>query len=201
MNVSLPLWIVVAQWILLLGLGLLVVVLYRQLGYYLRLQRIGAENLGLAVGEPAPAFDFAGVDGTTSVAQRFNPGGQWSLLLFADPQCAGCERALYALESLREQGAISHVRTIVVTHAEAAQLAVDEVFRATAAEIARIENDHVADLYRIRRTPFAYLVDPQGVVRTKGVTEDQGTLRDLLKPASRSSIPLIPVVSSSSGAS
>jgi hypothetical protein len=196
MNISLPIWIAAAQWVLLFGLGALVIAMYRQLGYYLQIQRTGAENLGLGIGEIAPAFDFTSPDGTVGTRGRFNPAGQWSLLLFADPRCASCERAVYALEALHRRGDDSRLRTLVVTRASPAQVAAAEAFHATTAEIALVDDDRALDLYRVRQVPFAHVVDPQGIVRAKGVAEDQAALRELLRPVRRPSIPLIPIVSS-----
>lgn len=35
MNISLPLWMLVSQWMLLFALGFLVILMYRQIGYIL----------------------------------------------------------------------------------------------------------------------------------------------------------------------
>lgn len=93
MSIELPLWIVVSQWMLLFALGLLVIVMYRQLGTLMKFQDQGDERYGLPIGTRAPAFEYTMADDAQARPMRFEPGGTWSLLLFADPGCASCETA------------------------------------------------------------------------------------------------------------
>jgi hypothetical protein len=190
-NVTLPLWAVVAQWIVLLSLATLVIVMYRQMGYYLAVSEAGAENLGLDVGALAPAFDYAHAAPETRNGLRFDPLGRWSLLLFIDPACGGCERSLAALDVLRERGLPTESRTLVVTGADARQVASNVSLR-DRQELALIAPDVVDHLYRIQKVPFAYVIDPSGRVRAKGTAETQDAWRRLISVAERPTVPLIP---------
>src|SRR5947209_10368556 len=99
-DVSLPLWLVVSQWVLLFALGLLIVVMYRQVGFLQQLKDQGSEREGLSIGEKAPAFDYTPANQSRAASARFEPQGNWSLLLFADPTCVSCQGTLLALERL-----------------------------------------------------------------------------------------------------
>jgi hypothetical protein len=80
-DITLPVWLVVSQWMLLFALGFLVIVMYRQLGFLLQLKDLGTEREGLPIGEKAPAFDYRLVNQNTDASIHFEPKGGWSLLL------------------------------------------------------------------------------------------------------------------------
>jgi hypothetical protein len=105
-DVSLPLWLLAVQWTLLIALTALVIIMYRQMGYYLGVSESGTENVGLDIGAAAEAFSYTQVAPEIKGGQRFEPSGRWSLLLFIDPSCSGCERSLAALDALREEGSL-----------------------------------------------------------------------------------------------
>jgi len=92
--VRIPVFLAVAQWMLLLALGLLVVVMYRQLGRVLG-QAKPAE-LGPRPGSNAARFGYARAGDQT--VRQFTPGnGQAALVAFVDPTCPSCEQLVTAL--------------------------------------------------------------------------------------------------------
>jgi hypothetical protein len=179
-DIRLPLWVVVSQWTLLFALGWLVIVMYRQVAYLQLLKDAGSERDGLPIGERAPAFDYTPVKGGTAVPTRFEPKGHWSLLLFADPGCASCETALQALEQLVPTFAHT-LRIQVVTSAELTQIMAVELFTTTSFAICRVRHDVVTGLYRARVTPFAFLIDPEGIIRAKGIAGNERSLRNVVR--------------------
>jgi hypothetical protein len=179
-DIRLPLWLVVSQWTLLFALGWLVIVMYRQVAYLQLLKDAGSERDGLPIGEKAPAFDCTLINQGTALPTRFEPRGHWSLLLFADPGCASCETALQALEQLAPT--FTHTLHIqVVTSAELSQIMAVEVFTTTSFDISHIRHDVVSQLYRTRVTPFAFLIDPEGIIRAKGIAGNERSLRTLMR--------------------
>lgn len=183
-DITLPTWLVVSQWVLLFALGFLIIVMYRQVGYLQRLKDAGSEREGLPVGEKAPAFEHTRLNGQAGAPARFEPQGNWSLLVFADPTCASCQDTLRTLERMApklEQG----VRVLVATTAESEQIALAEAFQTEAVAISRVRSDVPARLYRTRVTPFGYLIDPAGKVRAREIAGDEAALRKLLRKVDR----------------
>jgi hypothetical protein len=181
-QMSLPLWLVVSQWTLLFALGWLVIVMYRQVAYLQLLKDAGSERDGLPIGERAPAFDCTLINQGRDGPTRFEPRGHWSLLLFADPGCASCETALQALEQLAPT--VAHTLHIqVVTSAQPAQIMAVELFNSTSFAISRVRHDVGPGLYRARVTPFAFLIDPEGIIRAKGIVGNERSLRNLVRKA------------------
>lgn len=179
----LPLWVAVSQWVLLFTLGFFVVVAYRQLGFMLRLKDIASERDGLPIGEKAPAFNYIPVNHTIdhniNAETRFDPHDKWSLLLFADPGCVSCQTAISALERLAPTLRETHI--LVATTAEPAVIAAVEEFRDASVPVRRVAREVPGKVYRTLSTPFAYIIDPEGIIRAKGVMGDEGALRKLLQ--------------------
>jgi hypothetical protein len=183
--IILPLWVAISQWILLFALGFFVFVAYRQLGYMLRLKDIGSERDGLAIGEEAPAFAHLPAhhngDQHTPSEMRFDPHGQWSLLLFADPGCASCQTAVVALEHLAPT--LPGTNILVATTAEPTLIEAVEPFRDASIPISRVDREVSNKMYRTLTTPFAYVIDPIGIIRAKGIAGDERTLHKLVQKA------------------
>ena len=185
--VTLPTWLFVSQWILLFALGFLIIVMYRQLALVERLKDSNSEREGLPIGEKAPAFEYTPVNRSTDAPTRFEPKGKWSLLLFADPGCASCQTTLIALERLAPKLERT-MQVLVATSAEPAQIAAADAFRTSSIEIGRVRNDLSSRLYRTNITPFGYLIDPEGLIRAKGVTGDESSLRKLMRQGDRKAV-------------
>lgn len=183
--IMLPLWVAVSQWVLLLVLGFFVVVAYRQLGFMLRLKDIGSERDGLPIGEKAPAFDYIpvnhNIDHSINSDTRFDPHGKWSLLLFADPGCVSCQTAVSALERLTPT--LRETQILVATSAEAPVIAAVEAFRDASVPVSHVAREVLSRMYHTLSTPFAYVIDPEGVIRAKGIMGDEDALRKLLQQA------------------
>lgn len=183
-DITLPTWLVVSQWVLLFALGLLIIVMYRQIGLLEQLKDRGTEREGLSIGEKAPSFDYTPVNQSNNAPTHFEPRGRWSLLVFADPGCVSCQNTLLALERLMPKlGQAIHV--LVVTTAEPAQIAAVDAFRSASCDICRIRSDVSYKLYRTSVTPFGYLIDPEGMIRARGIVVDEASIRKIVSKADR----------------
>lgn len=189
-DVMQPLWLVVSQWVLLFALAALVVLMYRQLGYLLDIQKIGSEDEGLPLGEPAPSFDYILAQGSTQRSNHFDPEGMKSLLLFADPNCVSCRDALSALESLAPR-LQRQMQVLVVTSADADLVSTVDPFKSSTLAIGCVDSDMPVKTYRTRVTPFAYIVDADGKVRAKGIAANEAAIRELVSKADRRAIPVV----------
>jgi thiol-disulfide isomerase/thioredoxin len=184
-DITLPLWLVVSQWTLLFALGFLVIMVYRQIGFLLRLRDLGTEREGLPTGKKAPVFDYFPVNGDANIPTRFDPTGKWTLLLFIEPSCVSCQSAFLALERLAPK-LKSAIYPLVVTSADPALLNAFGIFSTASLPISQVNRDVFLDLYQTRSTPFAYLIDPSGTIQAKGVVGDESSIGKLLQKADHS---------------
>ncbi|HET8851680.1 MAG TPA: hypothetical protein VFN02_04080 [Ktedonobacteraceae bacterium] len=187
-SITLPLWAVISQWMLLLALGFFVVVAYRQLGYMLRLKDIGSDRDGLPIGAHAPPFTYqlANHDDSAGAEMPFETRGQWSLLLLADPGCGSCQTAVAGLE--RVAPTLHEVQILVATTAEPALIALVEQFHNATVPIGKVAHVVPEEYYRTFATPFAYIIDADGVIKAKGIAGDEASLQRLLQKADQHDI-------------
>lgn len=162
-----------AMWVLLLTLAVLVLVLYRHFGLAALGTLEGVQRDGLRVGDQAPP-----IIGVTADQEDFKwlPGARPSLLVFASPDCVPCGEVMPFVESLASR---KDINALVVTdgpHMRAARLAQDYGF--TGVVIAS-DGSGAFDQYRVRVTPFAFVVS-DGLVRAKGLVSGPIPLRNLL---------------------
>src|SRR5437763_14628486 len=57
-DITLPLWLIVSQWVLLFALGFLIIVMYSQVAFLQPLNDQGSDREGIPRGEKAPTFDY-----------------------------------------------------------------------------------------------------------------------------------------------
>lgn len=162
-----PVGLVIAEWALLIGLGLLVVVLYRQLGRALHRPREGRE-LGPPVGTRAVSFSYASV--ADRGVSRVSPGdeAQPVLLAFVDPTCPSCERLVEALGVAETSGELADTRVLLLMSDPPAYVEISEVFQHTTLEIGQILEDETIDAYRASATPLLVAIDAAGTVQAAG---------------------------------
>ncbi len=187
---NIPLWIVTSQWVLLFALASLVLVMYRQMGYVLHLRDHNVEREGLAVGEAAPSFEYLPVNRVESSPARFEPKGAWSLLLIADPGCSSCRQALIAAERLAPKLG-QDMRVLVATSAGRKLIEAVDEFREATVEIAQVSEEVPTEKYRTHVTPFAFLIDVEGIIRAKGAASDETALRTLARAADARTLPVV----------
>ncbi|HVC75392.1 MAG TPA: hypothetical protein VND96_02625 [Candidatus Micrarchaeaceae archaeon] len=164
---------------LLFALAALVVVVFRQMGYLLRLKGVGTARDGLAAGSRAPGFQFRASTGGYRL-ERFEPGGNWTLLVFADPGCVSCESAIDKLEGLRTD-APTDLQVVIATSLEPSRIAPESRFLTTSIPILHVASDVATKLYQSNSVPLAILVDRAGIVRGKTIPTDANELATLLR--------------------
>lgn len=174
-----PLFLVVAQWALLLALGLLVITAYRQLGRVLGPSR-PAEGIGPEVGsrpgrityERLPNAAGEALDAGDVVA--FVPGGgRVTLLAFVDPTCPSCEQLVTALGAARDAGELPDTQVLLLTADPPEYVQISAAFRATELELGRLLDRDELEPYRASATPLLVALDSWGVVRAAGTVARQ----------------------------
>jgi len=170
-----PLYLEVAQWALLFGLGLLVVVLYRQLGLLLRKSHHAAD-LGPPVGSPAGSFRYERVPDGTRLQLR--PGdGRPTLIAFVDPTCPACEQLVASLSTMQASGELAGIRVLLLISDPPGYLSISAAFQATSLEIGRPVSTAEIAGYRAAGTPLLVAVDGAGLVRAAGVARQVDEVR------------------------
>lgn len=159
-----PLSLAIAQWALLLTLGLLVVGVYRQLGRVFSDKR-PADALGPAPGTSAKEFDYLRIRDNTM--HTFRPAGHDgpSLLGFVDPTCPSCEEVVQNLSAADASGDLAGLRTLLVMSDPPAYAEISPAFCSTALEIGRPPTEAAREAYNASATPLLIAIDRAGVVR------------------------------------
>jgi hypothetical protein len=168
-----PLYLAVAQWALLLALGLLVGTAYRQLGRVLGRARQPAE-LGPPVGSRPGRISYERISQSGGAArpgpvQSFEPGGgEPALVAFVDPTCPACEELVTVLGAAWRTGELGGLRVLLLTSDPPSYLQISTAFRATSLEIGRPLDRADLEPYRASATPLLVSIDGSGVVRAAG---------------------------------
>lgn len=190
----------VAMWILLLIEGVLLVVLYRHFGLAALGTLEGIQRDGLPVGEvvlPVHGMTAAGE------AMTWQPRvGHPQMLLFATPDCGPCAQIMPFVNVLAEH----HLDLTIIAVVPGPQEGVIrfiEKFRPPFLSLADDGNE-AFDRYRVRVTPFAFVIGEEGRILAKGLCSDHRRLRDLLTASGLHDAavalgPTIPVVQKDSG--
>ena len=169
-----------ALWVLVVVLTVLLLLVYRHFGMMTLGTMEGVQRDGLPIGEKAPSIYGIREKGTETNWQP--PSDRSSVIIFASPDCEPCSVVLPAanrLSSMRK--ADLSVLAVVPGPVESAVRMADQY---------RLEFDCIAEdgsgafeKYRVRVTPFAFVVGADGLVRAKGLCSDPMMLRDLLEAA------------------
>jgi hypothetical protein len=192
-----PLYLAVAQWTLLFAFGLLLIVVFRQLGRTLRKDDAVAP-LGPEVGNKAASLEYSRFADDT--VQYLAPGdGQPTLLAFVEPTCPSCEKLVLALGTAEHAGELSGLRVLLLTSSPKSYLKVSDAFRATRLECGRILARTTTQAYGATSTPLLVAIDRDGVVRAAAPAIELAEVRTfgracLLPAAERGSISITAAV-------
>lgn len=178
----------VAMWALLLIVSVLVLLVYRHFGLMAMGTLDGVQRDGLPVGEVAPTV--VGATGDGREAEWPIVRGRTHLLLFASSGCAPCERVLPALSELSALNKDLRVATILSGPPQVARQ-LEERIRPSFTCLAQ-DTTNVFNSYRVRVTPFAFLIGEDGRIRAKGLCSDPGKIVHLFESAEMTA-PVVPL--------
>jgi len=156
----------IVLWLIVLGLILLVLLLYRQLGIMYLGSAEGVSRDGLDRGKAAPDFNLTDQYSNTQRLSNFR--GKPAVLLFGSPHCSPCRILLPQMNDWsRAHPEVGVVWLNAASPEESLKFVSD-----TGAEIpvaSYTPEDNLMDKYRVRVTPFMFFVDENGVIRAKGL--------------------------------
>lgn len=172
----------VILWVLVLALSLVVVALARQLGVlHERIAPVGALMLakGLRVGEAAPSLNVTDIAGRSLAIAGARASNRSQLLLFVSPTCPVCKALIPVLRSSRR----TEQSWLDVVLASDGDLARQQAFvRENALEsFPYVVSATLGLAYRVNRLPYAALVDPEGVLRARGIINSREHLESLFE--------------------
>jgi methylamine dehydrogenase accessory protein MauD len=168
-------WLIsyIVLWLIVLALCLLVILLYRQLGIMYLGSAEGVSRDGIDKGATAP--DFALTDQYGNPQRLADYRGRPALLLFGSPHCSPCRTLMPQLH----EWARAHPEVGVVwlnAASEEESLKFVSELGATLPVAPYTPESKLMDRYKVRVTPFMFLLDEKGVVRAKGLANTKSGL-------------------------
>lgn len=170
---------VIVLWAIVIVLLVVVFALARQVGIlFERVAPMGAlmTDAGPKIGEQSPRFDLLTLDGKSLTLGP--PAPKSTLVFFLSTTCPVCKKLLPVLKSLKQAEA-QRLGIVIASDGDALEHA---EFRRAAGltDFPYVLSRDLGMTYRINRLPFAVLLDPQGVVRGKGLVNSREQLESLL---------------------
>jgi len=166
----------ISLWLSLVLVGILVLLLYRHFGLLAMSTAQGHDRDGIRVGDSAPA-----IPSVTSSGEQF----LWSastarpqLLVFGSPDCEPCKTIIPYLSDLAARRHEADV-TFVANGPREVAVRLIETFKPSFLCLAD-DGTESAVGYRVKVTPFAFVVGEDGRVRAKGLCPDPVRLQNIL---------------------
>lgn len=169
---------VVLLWVLVIVLAVMVFALARQIGVlFERIAPMGAliTDSGPQVGEAAPRFDLAALDGRTVVIGA--QGARSQLVFFLSPTCPVCKKLLPIIGSIASAEA-SWLDIVLASDGKPAEHRAFAV-RRKLEDFPYVLSRDLGMTFRVSRLPYAVLLDGRGVVRGKGLVNNREQLESL----------------------
>jgi len=169
----------ILSWIVILGLGLALLALARQVGVlHVRLAPAGAllNSKGPVVGEPAPVLDAVTLDGAPVAIGKSLTKGRNQLLLFVSPHCPLCKDLIPIARNFARTEKLDIV------------FVGDDEVSEQRAMIARLEmgglpfvnSSIVGRTFHVDRLPQAVLIGDDGTLLSKGLVNSREHLESLV---------------------
>jgi methylamine dehydrogenase accessory protein MauD len=174
----------VALWIVMLGLGLLVFALSRQLGVlYDRVAPAGAlmVNQLLAVGDPAPVITAPALDGT--MVSIGGERGRSHLLFFLAPDCPICKSLVPVLRSIGK----AEPWLDISLASDGGTIDEHELFarQERLTDFEYLISEDLGRAYGISKLPYAVLIDEIGLIAAMGIVNSREHLESLFEAKER----------------
>ncbi|HEY7031582.1 MAG TPA: redoxin domain-containing protein [Thermomicrobiales bacterium] len=165
-------------WLLVVFEAALIFLVYRHFGLAALGSVEGIQRDGLPIGEVAPA-----VTGTTAAGDSVRwemKRGHSGLLLFASAACQPCATIMPFVNQVASAGnGYAPWVTAVVTGTQEEVAQISEQFQPPFPCVAE-DGTGVFGRYRVRVTPFGFVIGEDGRILAKGLCSNVGTLKRLL---------------------
>jgi methylamine dehydrogenase accessory protein MauD len=172
----------IALWVVVLTLALVVLALLRQVGVlHERIAPAGALmlNRGLNVGERVPMLDVLDLDGRELRLGAPRSDGKSTLLVFVSPTCPICKTLLPILKYGRKDER-DWLEVILASDGEPPEHR-QFVTEQGLTGLPYVLSAPLGLAFQVSRLPFAALLDPQGVLRARGLVNSREHLESLFE--------------------
>lgn len=177
-------WLIsyIALWVLVVILTVIVLGLTRQLGLiYLRLgpeQNLLSTKEGLELGTAVPVFEAEDAIHNRKVTQE-DWKGSATILLFVSPTCSPCHELMPHLKEF-QQSRNSANKLVIVSQGEQ-KPSLEFIGKYDLAACLLVDQDgKLSEVFQVRATPYAYRLDKEGIIRKRGIVNNQAGLEELL---------------------
>lgn len=173
--------VLVLQWIVIVGLALVVFAMVRQIGVlHQRIAPAGALMIsqGVKVGAPAPVMTLKTLKGE-EVTIGGSAGGLSTLLMFVAPDCPVCAQLLPAVMSIARDE-VAGLRVVFASDGKDA----DHVAFARGKGLDAfpyVISTELGMTYQVAKLPYAVLLDGQGVLVAQGLVNNREHLESLFE--------------------
>jgi methylamine dehydrogenase accessory protein MauD len=167
----------ILSWIVILGLGLALLALARQVGVlHVRLAPAGAliSGKGPVVGEAAPVMEATTLDGAALAIGK--PVGRKQLLLFVSPHCPLCKDLIPIAKNFARSEKLDIV--FVGDDEESEQRAM--IARLEMGGLAFVNSSIIGRAYHVDRLPHAVLIGEEGRLLSRGLVNSREHLESLV---------------------
>jgi len=181
-------FLIVAQWIAITGLGVLLLAVARQVGVlHRRLGPAGAlvTNASAKVGDKVEALTVATLDGIPKTIGGLNSSGKSTLIAFVAPDCPVCSSLMPVYKSLVS----TEKDTIELVFASDKAVSGHDAYRKRhgIGDIPYFLSTELGMRFGVAKLPYAVLLDESGVVASQGLVNSREHLESLFE-AQRSKI-------------
>ena len=167
------------SWIVILGLGIALLALARQVGVlHVRVAPAGAllTGKGPVVGEAAPVLDVTTLEGAPLSIGKALAKGRKQLLLFVSPHCPLCKELI----PIAKNFARTEKLDIVFVGDDEAKEQQAMIARLDMAGLPFVNGPLVGRTFHVDRLPHAVLIGDSGTVLSKGLVNSREHLESLL---------------------
>jgi methylamine dehydrogenase accessory protein MauD len=169
----------ILSWIVILGLGIALLALARQIGVlHVRLAPAGAllTGKGPVVGEPAPQLDVTTIEGAPLSIGRKLAKGRMQLLLFVSPHCPLCKDLIPIAKNFARAERLD----IVFVGDDEATEQQAMIARLEMGGLPFVNGPLVGRTFHVDRLPHAVLIGNGGTVLSKGLVNSREHLESLV---------------------
>jgi hypothetical protein len=175
-----PVYLELAQWAVLLLLGLLVIIMFRQLGRLFN--REGPPQRAALAGTKAPDFSYLRVGDNTEL-EFPAASGRPTLIAFVDPTCPSCEELVASLGEMVAAGELPGFRVLLLTADPPSYLHISGVFKSTRLELGAMTSRETRAAFDAATTPLLVAMDPAGLIRGTGHARTRAEILGLSRAA------------------
>lgn len=177
---------VIVLWVLVLVLLVLLIAVMRQVGVlHERIAPVGALMVGqgLEVGEPAPQFEVATLDGANIALGMPRSDTKSQLVFFLSPTCPICDSLIPVLRSLNRNEA-KWLEVVLASDGDPVEHR-RFIVEKSLSEFPYVLSSDVGMGFKVGRLPHAVLIDENGITRGHGLVNTREQVESLFEAMDR----------------